>query len=103
MYVNLDNPRLDHNRIYAFMRADNPQISNLKPQIYLIVCNFSDREGEVGINIPQHALDFLGIPEAVYSARDLLSGKRYSVLMSASEQAVVYVGAWTAAILQLRC
>ena len=91
MYVNTDNPHLDHQRIFAFMRAAGDER-------YLVVCNFSDREGDVGVNIPQHALGFLGIDEGSHPARDVLSGRRFTLALSARRQAVVRVGAWSAAV-----
>ena len=91
MYVNMDNPRLDHHRVYAFMRVRGECR-------YLIVCNFSDREGEVGINIPRHALEFLEIPEGIYGARDVLGSRRVRLSMWADGQAVVSVAAWGAAV-----
>lgn len=94
MYINRQNANIDANRVYAFMRvaAENR---------YLVVCNFSDTAGEVGINIPQHALDFLQIPAATYKAKDMLTGERYDITLSANEQARVKVGAWTAAIVKM--
>ena len=91
MYVNTDNPHLDHQRVFAFMRAAGDER-------YLVVCNFSDRAGDVGVNIPQHALDFLGIDEGSHTARDVLSGRRFTLALSARRQAVVRVGAWSAAV-----
>ena len=85
---------MDSNRVYAFMRSAGGSH-------WMVVCNFSDSEGEVGVNIPQHALDFMQIVPATYEAHDLLSGKRYALTMSAQQPAVVRVGAWSAAILKL--
>ena len=95
MYVNLDNPRFDANRVYAFMRSAGDSH-------WLVVCNFSDREGEVGVNIPQHALDFMQIEPDTYEARDLLSGRRCKLTLSAQEPATVRVGAWSAAIVSIK-
>ena len=94
MYINYDNALMDANRVYAFMRSAGDSH-------WLVVCNFSDNEGEVGVNIPQHALDFMQIVPATYQGHDQLSGKRYALTMSAQKPAMVRVGAWSAAILSL--
>lgn len=93
-YVNYDNPLMDSNRVYAFMRSAGGSH-------WMVVCNFSDSEGEMGVNIPQHALDFMQIVPATYEAHDLLSGKRYALTMSAQQPAMVRVGAWSAAIISI--
>ena len=93
-YVNYDNALMDPNRVYAFMRS-------AADSHWLVVCNFSDSEREVGVNIPQHALDFMQIMPATYEAHDILSGKRYALTMSPQQPALVRVGAWSAAILNL--
>lgn len=93
MYVNLNNARLDANRVYAFMRvADDSR--------YLVVCNFSDYEGQVGINIPQHALDYLQLSPGKYSTHDLLSGRNAHLVLSVQQQATVQVESWSAAIIR---
>ena len=93
-YVNYDNALMDPNRVYAFMRSAGDSH-------WLVVCNFSDSEREVGVNIPQHALDFMQIIPATYEGHDMLSGMRYALTMSAQQPAVVRVGAWSAAIISL--
>ena len=41
------------------------------------------------------------IMPATYEAHDILSGKRYALTMSPQQPALVRVGAWSAAILNL--
>ena len=94
MYVNHVNPYMDANRVYAFVRSNDTESC-------LVVCNFSDRIGEVGVNIPQHAFDFLSLPQGELAARDLLTGKRCKLTLSAREPAMVRVGAWSAAIISI--
>ena len=94
MYVNHDNPYMDANRVYAFVRSNDTESC-------LVVCNFSDRIGEVGVNIPQHAFDFLSLPQGELAARDLLTGMRCKLTLSAQEPAMVRVGAWSAAIFSI--
>jgi len=67
MYV---NQHLD--RQYAFLRkADG--------ELLLVAVNFDDRPVSIGINLPAHAFDFLGLPEKKLSATDLLSGKKQTL------------------------
>ena len=94
MYVNHDNPYMDANRVYAFVRSNDTESC-------LVVCNFSDRIGEVRVNIPQHAFDFLSLPQGELAARDLLTGKHCKLTLSAREPAMVRVGAWSAAIISI--
>ena len=67
MYVNPWSERFDNNRHYAFLRKNGNDT-------LLVVCNFSDMEANISVNIPRHAIDFLQITEKQYTATDLLSG-----------------------------
>lgn len=68
MYV---NPHLS-SRQYAFIRKDGNEM-------LLVVANFSTEKVECKVNIPDHAYDFLQIPEVSSEAVDLLSGDKTSV------------------------
>lgn len=73
MYVNYDNhQRFDPARHYAFLRSS-------QEQTVLVVCNFSDETAEMGVKIPAHAFDFLGIKEGSCKATELLSGTRVQI------------------------
>jgi len=68
MYVNYENPGFNPHRHYAFLRSCDDDL-------LLIAVNFSDSDADMSINIPQHAFDFLDIPEGTdQNARELLSG-----------------------------
>ena len=68
MYVNYENPGFNPHRHYAFLRSCDDDL-------LLIAVNFSDSDADMSINIPQHAFDFLDIPEGIdQNARELLSG-----------------------------
>lgn len=69
MYVNYDNPRLNPHRHYAFMRSAGDDI-------LVIAVNFSDEDANVSVNIPVHALDFLGIEGGHGVFTDLLTDAR---------------------------
>ena len=65
MYANMDNPQLDKNRVYAFLRFNNEERA-------LVVCNFSDNADEVAVNIPAHAVDYMKMEESTYRVEPLL-------------------------------
>lgn len=69
MYVNYENWNLNQHKQYAFLRKkDN--------EVLLIVVNFDEIPAHIGINIPAHALEFLGIPPREHQqVIDLLTGK----------------------------
>ncbi|MBP5758519.1 MAG: sigma-70 family RNA polymerase sigma factor [Bacteroidales bacterium] len=56
---------------------------------------------EMSVNIPQHAFDFLSLLQGELAARDLLTGKRCKLTLSAQEPALVRVGAWSATIISI--
>ncbi len=68
MYVNYDNPTVNPHRHYLFLRCQGREV-------IVAALNFGAEKASMSINIPQHALDILGI-QAVVNARatDLLSG-----------------------------
>ena len=69
MYVNYENWNFNQHKQYAFLRKkDN--------EVLLIVVNFDEIPAHIGINIPAHALEFLGIPPREHQqVIDLLTGK----------------------------
>ncbi len=69
MYV---NGHLD--RQYVFLRK-------AAGELLLVAVNFDDCDVSIGVNLPAHAFDFLGIPEKKIMATDLLSGMKQSLLL----------------------
>ena len=67
MYVNFDNNAFDPHRHYAYLRYK-------EGEILLIAVNFGMQSSEISINIPQLALDMMGIESDKYEAVELLSG-----------------------------
>lgn len=68
MYVNYDNPTVNPHRHYLFIRCHGREV-------IVVALNFGAEKASMSINIPQHALDILGIQAAVNArATDLLSG-----------------------------
>ena len=68
MYVNFDNASFDPHRNYAYLRYT-------QDEILLIAVNFGTQSMDISINIPQLALDMMGIESDKYPATELLSGK----------------------------
>lgn len=93
MYVNYNNENFDANRTYAFVRSN-------KEEHCLVVCNFRDANGKIGINIPPHMLEFLNITPNTYEATDLITNKKQQLVISPREKAQVYVEEWGVAILK---
>lgn len=69
MYVNFENQHFDPHHQYAYLRYT-------PSEILLIVVNFGNMAADVAVNIPQHALDMMGVDAGVYEATELLSGSR---------------------------
>lgn len=71
MYVNYDNDKMDTNKLYAFLRKKDKELT-------LIVANFSEEDQTAGVKIPSHAYEWLEIPtyEKAKQSVDLLTGKK---------------------------
>ncbi len=93
MYVNpqsaLFNPRYQ----YAFLRKKDDEV-------LLVVANFAKTPAQVGVTVPGHAFDFLGLPEREVEATDLLTGA--PVLLDLKKDGVVEteVPAYSAKVLK---
>lgn len=66
MYANMDNPALDKFRVYTFLRFTELERA-------LVVCNFSDYEGIITVNIPAHAVEFMKMKEGDYQVEPAYS------------------------------
>ena len=95
MYVNYDNPRLDPHRHFTFLRACGDDL-------LAIAVNFSDNEANAEINIPAHALEYLGIPRGNVLATDLLSGQESVKTVSDSAPFATHIPAHGAVIWKIR-
>ena len=67
MYVNFENSEFDPHSNYAYLRYT-------QDEILVIAVNFATQSRDIAINIPQLALDMMGIDSAIYEATELLSG-----------------------------
>lgn len=80
MYVNYDNYGLNPHRHFAFLR-------NHGNETLVIICNFSDIESEIEVNIPRHAFTFLDLPEGIDTeARELISGDVESKIFTSTHK-----------------
>ena len=91
MYVNPDC-----HRQYMFLRRAS------KTSQLLVVANFDDSDVTVGVTIPQHAFEFLTMPEGKYSATDLLNGGTQELALRHSQPARIEVAARSAVVLKLK-
>ena len=69
MYVNPQTWKFNPRYQYAFMRK-------YADEVLLIVVNFSADRINTGVVIPEHAFDFLGLPECTVESTDLLTGEQ---------------------------
>lgn len=67
MYVNFDNHQFDPHHHYAYLRYT-------RNEVILIVANFGEMSAQVAINLPQLALDMMGVASDKYEAQELLTG-----------------------------
>ena len=74
MYVNRQ-----YGAQYAFLR-------HAGKDTLLIAVNFDDVEATIGLTVPAHAFDFLGIGEGTKKATDLLSGQQLSLALQRDAQ-----------------
>ena len=72
MYANYDNPLMDTNHQYAFIRKTGKEM-------VLVVANFEDKKVETDIRLPRHALQYLEITEGPYFTTELLTGATQTV------------------------
>ncbi len=77
MFANYDNPDMDTNRIYAFLRKQGHSL-------IVVIANFDSNALNAKVRIPVAAFDYMGIPKDLgyVSAKDLLSGKSEDVKLS---------------------
>jgi len=95
MYVNFNNPDFSPHRNYAFLR-------HYEDTTLLIAVNFSDKASTLKINVPQHAFELMGITEGKRMAKELISGRRHSKTLSASEPFETDIAPWGAVVWKMK-
>lgn len=79
MYVNKGSWLMNEHRQYAFLRKSDREA-------LLIVVNFDDMPVHASVNIPQHAFDYLEMPElSMVSVTDLLTGEKESISFTSTK------------------
>jgi glycosidase len=71
MYVNPQSWQFNPRYQFAFLRK-------FEDEVLLVIANFSDKRVNVNVTIPEHAFDFLQMPEKNITAVDLLTGEMIS-------------------------
>lgn len=87
MYV---NPASDHfvpRRHFAFLRKKGHEV-------LLVALNFSGEAARMEVVVPEHAFNFLNLPEEEVATTDLISGKRQRVSLVKNGLFPVEVGAY---------
>ena len=69
MYANYQNPLMDTNHEYAFLRHTDGQL-------IIVIANFEDKSVDMGLNIPHHAFDYLSIAPGIYDSVEMLTGEK---------------------------
>ena len=73
MYVNMNGWQMDEHKQYAFLRK-------YEDEVLLIAVNFGDMNMRVAINIPEHAFQYLSMPQMEnIKVKDLLTGKEEKI------------------------
>lgn len=95
MYVNLQNPKFDPHRQFAFMRYT-------ETEALLFVVNFGDKARQVGVLIPDLAFEMTGIEEGIFHTTDLLWGKDHTFEVERQRPVTFEVGSYDAIIVPLK-
>ncbi len=76
MYANYDNPMMNTHRQFAFLRK-------AEDELIVVVANFSDQPAQSSIRLPQHAFDYLHLPQSLKARKavDLLTGEKENVVL----------------------
>jgi glycosidase len=88
MYVNPLSWCFNPERQYAFLRKYGSEV-------LLVVVNFDSKDVSVQITIPQHAFDYLNIPQSKVSANDLLSGEIQKFNLSYDSNVIMEIKAYS--------
>ncbi len=93
-YANLRNPEFNSGKQYAFLRCKGKEV-------ILIVVNFDDHDTTVGVNIPEHAFEFLELPQTDdVKMRGLMSDSYHHLPFNAQQPTRVPVPAQNGRILK---
>ena len=88
------NNHLD--RQYVFIRR-------YESELLLIAVNFDTRDVCIGVNIPEHAFNFLNMEEAKVQATDLLTSKKKTYELKKDSPIAMQLGASGAVVMKMKC
>ena len=88
------NNHLD--RQYVFIRR-------YESELLLIAVNFDTRDVCIGVNIPEHAFNFLNMEEAKVQATDLLTSKKKTYELKKDSPIAIQLGASGAVVMKMKC
>ena len=94
MYVNYDGEQgFNPSRNFAFLRRS-------KDSTILVVVNFDEYPTTIGVRIPQHAFEFLSLPEGTQCATDLLTDEVQVINLEVDGFTKVTMPSWGAVVLK---
>lgn len=73
MYANYENTEMDTNKVYAFLRASDEEL-------VVVAANFSDCDQDIKLRIPEHAFDYLHLPEMATVAFESLLPTTFGII-----------------------
>lgn len=95
-YSNLEGCAFNEHKQYTFIRK-------YENEVLLIVVNFDESPVQVGINIPQHAFDFLNIPQAEEcKSIDLLSDSKETICFTTNKLTQIKLDGCSGKILKIK-
>lgn len=95
MYVNSDNATVNPHRHYIFMRSTGDET-------ILVAANFAAESADMQINIPDHAFDFLNLPQGPVKATELLTGEKCNVDLAPGTPFSTFVPGYSAAVWKIK-
>ena len=95
MYANyIGEEGFNPSKQFAFLRKSYTET-------LLIICNFDSIKINVGVKIPSHAFQFMGLVEGICHGHDLISGESQTLQLKCDQHTSVEVPAYNAVILKL--
>ncbi|WP_299233615.1 alpha-amylase family glycosyl hydrolase [uncultured Bacteroides sp.] len=96
MYVNMNGWQMDEHKQYAFLRK-------YEDEVLLIAVNFGDMNMRVAINIPEHAFQYLSMPQMEnIKVKDLLTGKEEKINFTSTKPVGTDLPAHSGKILKIK-
>lgn len=78
-------------------------IRRYEGEMLLIAVNFDTRDVCIGVNIPEHAFNFLNLEEVKVQATDLLTNKKKTYELKKDSPIAIQLGASGAVVMKMKC